>query len=1076
MSTIRVLGAGRAGRSFSLALTSAGHRVLGPLTRADDPLEATSGVDALVLAVPDDELAHVAASIRPSSTCCVIHLSGSLGLDVLAPHPRRASMHPLVPLPTAAVGAARLSAGVTMAIAGDSLAGKLAASLGATLVSVADEDRAAVPRGRLRCRQPRGGAPRPGRADRRDDRAPARGVPRAVARRSRGRASARAEGRADRSRAARRLGDDRPASRRARRRGARRLRRGRRTRARAARPATAPSSRRPPPRSPTPPGSHAGGGHLPRAMARADRGPPRAGCHRRDHAHDGRAARTATPRSSSVPRPTATSRVATIFVNPLQFGDPDGPRARTRATSTADLALAEAAGVRLVLAPAVAEIWPSWPDPDGDDRPRGRPRRGAGGPRTVPAHFDGVAPSSPSCWSPPVVHRVLRREGLPAALRRPPTRRGPRPARRGRRVPDRPRARRPRALEPQRRLSPRAAAAATRPVARARRRAAPRSHGCAASRRAVAAWHDVVADEPLVTLAYAAAVEPATLRAPSAPPRRDLAPAARGRAWSKASASSTTSRRSPGRTVTLDAARRRQRGRGALDRGAPRRRGDEGRRRHQGRALGDHHAVGAGRRRGGPPRRRGLDRPAPRRHAARRGWALRRRRGARARRRGARAGRGAHRARRGLRPRGDRWALQRAREGGHSHARILHAGGAATGAEVERALVAATQGTVSEIREHAVAEELLVEGGACRGLAMRDACGPPRARGGSRSCSPPAARASCSRSRRTRPRPRATASRSRSAQACRSPTSSSCSSTRRRCITRRCRALSFPRRCEGTARSCATPHGERFVDELAPRARREPRDGERDGAGRRLAPVARRDRARRVRLALPDPGGEPRRGRARPRRRTGSRSPPRRTTSRAASATDLDGATAMPGLFAVGEVGLHGGARRQPARVELAARGHGLRRSRRPTRSRPAAAAPRRRARCARSSATARRDARSSTRAVDEVAARAASAGTDVAAARRSLQRAMTQGRGRRSLSAVAPRCARRARAQPGPWRRAASGPARASSSRTSSRAQRRSSRRPPARDESRGCHVREEFEALTRRATRRVRRRPCGV
>jgi L-aspartate oxidase len=68
-------------------------------------------------------------------------------------------------------------------------------------------------------------------------------------------------------------------------------------------------------------------------------------------------------------------------------------------------------------------------------------------------------------------------------------------------------------------------------------------------------------------------------------------------------------------------------------------------------------------------------------------------------------------------------ALQRAREGGHSHARILHAGGAATGAEVERALVAATQGTVSEIREHAVAVGLLVEDGTCRGIAIHDAGG-----------------------------------------------------------------------------------------------------------------------------------------------------------------------------------------------------------------------------------------------------------------------------------------------------------------------------------------------------------------
>jgi L-aspartate oxidase len=37
--------------------------------------------------------------------------------------------------------------------------------------------------------------------------------------------------------------------------------------------------------------------------------------------------------------------------------------------------------------------------------------------------------------------------------------------------------------------------------------------------------------------------------------------------------------------------------------------------------------------------------------------------------------------------------LMLAREGGHSHARVVHAGGAATGAEVERALVEAVQRT-----------------------------------------------------------------------------------------------------------------------------------------------------------------------------------------------------------------------------------------------------------------------------------------------------------------------------------------------------------------------------------------------
>ena len=42
--------------------------------------------------------------------------------------------------------------------------------------------------------------------------------------------------------------------------------------------------------------------------------------------------------------------------------------------------------------------------------------------------------------------------------------------------------------------------------------------------------------------------------------------------------------------------------------------------------------------------------------------------------------------------------LSRAREGGHSTARVLHAGGTATGAEVERALVAAVRESAAAIR------------------------------------------------------------------------------------------------------------------------------------------------------------------------------------------------------------------------------------------------------------------------------------------------------------------------------------------------------------------------------------------
>jgi L-aspartate oxidase len=69
-------------------------------------------------------------------------------------------------------------------------------------------------------------------------------------------------------------------------------------------------------------------------------------------------------------------------------------------------------------------------------------------------------------------------------------------------------------------------------------------------------------------------------------------------------------------------------------------------------------------------------------------------------------------------PDGDELLL--AREGGHSLARVVHAGGDATGAEIERALVAAVARGHISVREGWFAIELLVEGGRCAGvLALR---------------------------------------------------------------------------------------------------------------------------------------------------------------------------------------------------------------------------------------------------------------------------------------------------------------------------------------------------------------------
>ena len=60
--------------------------------------------------------------------------------------------------------------------------------------------------------------------------------------------------------------------------------------------------------------------------------------------------------------------------------------------------------------------------------------------------------------------------------------------------------------------------------------------------------------------------------------------------------------------------------------------------------------------------------------------------------------------------------LQLAREGGHSHARVVHAGGAATGAEIERALVSAVRQSAAALLEDWFAVSLLIEDGHCAGV------------------------------------------------------------------------------------------------------------------------------------------------------------------------------------------------------------------------------------------------------------------------------------------------------------------------------------------------------------------------
>ena len=142
MPEIRVIGPGRAGRSLARALDQVGWGVE-LLGRRDDLERAAHGVDALVVATPDGAIGPTASSVAADPSTVVVHLSGSLGLDVLGAHPRRASLHPLVPLPDAVTGAKRLLDGITFAVSGDPMARRMAQALGGRTVEVDEGRRAA---------------------------------------------------------------------------------------------------------------------------------------------------------------------------------------------------------------------------------------------------------------------------------------------------------------------------------------------------------------------------------------------------------------------------------------------------------------------------------------------------------------------------------------------------------------------------------------------------------------------------------------------------------------------------------------------------------------------------------------------------------------------------------------------------------------------------------------------------------------------------------------------------------------------------------------------------------------------
>ena len=138
---VRVIGPGRAGSSFARGLEKAGWVVAGVLGRDDEAAfpGAAEGVDLLLLATPDGAVPAVAAAVRPVEGCVVAHVAGALGLDALAHHARRASIHPLRSLPTTSSDLA----GAWFAVAGDVLAWEVVADLEGRVVEVDEGARTA---------------------------------------------------------------------------------------------------------------------------------------------------------------------------------------------------------------------------------------------------------------------------------------------------------------------------------------------------------------------------------------------------------------------------------------------------------------------------------------------------------------------------------------------------------------------------------------------------------------------------------------------------------------------------------------------------------------------------------------------------------------------------------------------------------------------------------------------------------------------------------------------------------------------------------------------------------------------
>jgi predicted short-subunit dehydrogenase-like oxidoreductase (DUF2520 family) len=164
---IGIVGAGAVGTALGVALTRADWRVHAVASRDParrerfrslvdvnrafaEPEAMLDEVELIILAVPDDAIAGVAASLRMYSGQAMIHTSGALGAEVLAPAmaagTQIGAFHPLVAFADTERAVAALR-GATVAIEGDDqladLLRRMADAIGATAVRLAPGSKSA---------------------------------------------------------------------------------------------------------------------------------------------------------------------------------------------------------------------------------------------------------------------------------------------------------------------------------------------------------------------------------------------------------------------------------------------------------------------------------------------------------------------------------------------------------------------------------------------------------------------------------------------------------------------------------------------------------------------------------------------------------------------------------------------------------------------------------------------------------------------------------------------------------------------------------------------------------------------